>query len=236
MFKMFSRHNRGTRPAPGLSSQPSHPQAPSESHVPQLHITGPQISPDHDKTHRDQPGVPAGSFPSPAVAAQTLLSGDRNDPMKSTSFMGRISSEISGIFGRNRSKPGTPKQSRPTTPTPQPYANNAAPPPSPLTPTGNVDDPSGSSGMHATPDSGSKIRAQLEREGINVPSLSELTPSATSKSDRKKVVINAIRLVLENAADALKFVPIPNPDAIPNLLLKWLQVYDVSLSFHFCDR
>ncbi|KAF8338821.1 uncharacterized protein EI90DRAFT_2418533 [Cantharellus anzutake] len=221
---MFSRHNKGNRPAPGSSSQLSHPQAPSESHVPQFHITGPQISPDHDKTHCGQLGGP------------TVPSGDRNDPMKSASFMGRISSEISEIFGRNRSKPGTPKQSRPTTPTPQPYANNAAPPPSPLTPTGNIDDPSESSGMRATPDNGSKIRAQLEREGINVPSLSELTPSATSKSDRKKVVINAIRLVLENAADALKFVPIPNPDAIPNLLLKWLQVYDVSLSLHFCDR
>ncbi|KAF8338798.1 uncharacterized protein EI90DRAFT_2415721 [Cantharellus anzutake] len=80
--------------------------------------------------------------------------------------------------------------------------------------------------MRATPDNGLKIRAQLEREGINVPSLSERTPSANSKSDRKKVIMGAVIFVLENAADALKFVPIPNPDAIPNLLLKWLKVYD----------
>ncbi|KAF8336496.1 uncharacterized protein EI90DRAFT_181195 [Cantharellus anzutake] len=49
---------------------------------------------------------------------------------------------------------------------------------------------------------------------------------ATGPSDGKKTIIAATRLVLQTAASALKFVPIPNLDQIPNILLSWLQVYE----------
>ncbi|KAF8338245.1 uncharacterized protein EI90DRAFT_2566512 [Cantharellus anzutake] len=45
-------------------------------------------------------------------------------------------------------------------------------------------------------------------------------------SDRKKVIVGGITLVLQTAAEALKLAPVPGLDAIPNLLLTWLQVYE----------
>ncbi|KAF8338809.1 uncharacterized protein EI90DRAFT_2417217 [Cantharellus anzutake] len=219
---MFSRRNKGNRPARGSSSHPPHPQAHSESHVPQVRVTDAQISPDHDNYRRDQLGVPAGSYPEPEVAAQS----DRKKP---ASLMRRIREKLSPV----RNKPSTPEShgpSRPTTPFLQPSGDDAVPPPSPRTPTAYVDDPRESSGTHATPDNRPNIYAQLEREDVIVPFVSDPTtvPSANSGSDRKKVIIGATRLVLQNAADALKFVPIANLDAIPNLLLTWLQVYEVN--------
>ncbi|KAF8338803.1 uncharacterized protein EI90DRAFT_2416890 [Cantharellus anzutake] len=63
-FKMFSRRNKGNRPARGSSSYPLHPQA---IRVPcsagPCHRC-PNIA-DHDNYRRDQLGVPAGSYPEP---------------------------------------------------------------------------------------------------------------------------------------------------------------------------
>ncbi|KAF8338854.1 uncharacterized protein EI90DRAFT_2423106 [Cantharellus anzutake] len=223
---MFSRRNKGIRPARGPSPQPPHPQAHSESHVPQVRVTDAQISPDHDNYRRDQLGVPAGSYPEPEVAAQIVPSGDRSD-RKKPAFLMRILQKLNPV----RSKPSTAEPlgpSRPTTPFLQPSGDDAVPPPSPRTPTAHVNNPRESSGTHATPDNRLNIYAQLEREDVIIPFVSEPTtmPSANSGSDRKKVIIGATRLVLQNAADALKFAPIANLDAIPNLLLTWLQVYE----------
>ncbi|KAF8338232.1 uncharacterized protein EI90DRAFT_2563126 [Cantharellus anzutake] len=227
--KIIRPRNKGKRPAPGSSSQASDPLTPSESPVPHVHVTGPKVSSDHDSTHRNQFRVPAGPYLEPAVAAQPVPSGGRRaDPTEPSSSTGRRSRKIWRKFSPNRSKPSTSDlvgQSRPSTSSLQPSADNRVLPPSPLAPADNIDDLLEASGTHATP---SSHHAQLDSEGINVSGLSELTitPSASSKSDRKKVIIGGITLVLQTAAEALKLAPVPGLDAIPNLLLTWLQVYE----------
>ncbi|KAF8338277.1 uncharacterized protein EI90DRAFT_2568458 [Cantharellus anzutake] len=231
-FKIIRPRNKGNRPAPGSSSQASHSLTPSGTPVPQVHVTGPNISSNHNNTRRDQFSVPERpSYPEPAVAAQPVPSGARrSDPKEPASSTGRRSRETSGKFALNRSKPSTPdlvEQSRPSTPFLRPFTDDTVLPPSPPAPTGNIDGLLEVSGMHAMP---SSHHAQLDCEGINVSGLSELAnaPSASLESDRKKLIIGAMTLVLQIAAEALRLAPVPGLDAIPNLLLTWLQVYEVS--------
>ncbi|KAF8338221.1 uncharacterized protein EI90DRAFT_2561537 [Cantharellus anzutake] len=224
--KIIRPRNKGKRPAPGSSLQASHPLTPSESPVPQVHVTSPNVSSDHDNTHRDQ--FRGSARPSYLEPALTASDSRRSDPKEPSSSTGRGSRKIGRKFSPNPSKPSTPDlvgQSRPSTPFLQPSADNRVLPPSPLAPTDNIDDLLEASGTHATP---SSHHAQLDSEGINVSGLSELTitPSASLKSDRKKVIIGALTLVLQTAVDALKLAPVPGLDAIPNLLLTWLQVYE----------
>ncbi|KAF8336479.1 uncharacterized protein EI90DRAFT_178979 [Cantharellus anzutake] len=63
---------------------------------------------------------------------------------------------------------------------------------------------------------------------LDIPSSMDQTSSSSAvpAGDRKKTIIAATRLVLQTAASALKFVPIPNLDQIPSILLTWLQVYE----------
>ncbi|KAF8338242.1 uncharacterized protein EI90DRAFT_2566434 [Cantharellus anzutake] len=165
-LKIIRPRNKGKRLAPGSSSQTSRPLTPSESPVP--HVTGPEISSDHDNTHRDQFRVPAGpSCLEPAVAAQTVQAsgGHRSDPREPASSTGRRSRKIGRKFTPNRSKPSTPdlvEQSRPSTPSLRPSADDTVLPSSPLTPTGNIDDLLEASGMHATPRSHPNVHAQLD--------------------------------------------------------------------------
>ncbi|KAF8330690.1 uncharacterized protein EI90DRAFT_1087982 [Cantharellus anzutake] len=58
------------------------------------------------------------------------------------------------------------------------------------------------------------------------PSAPDLPSPTVPAGDGKKTIIAATRLVLQTAASALKFVPIPNLDQIPSILLTWLQVYE----------
>ena len=44
----------------------------------------------------------------------------------------------------------------------------------------------------------------------------------------KKTIISATKLFLQSAAVALKVAPIPNLDQIPNTLLTWIQICEVS--------
>ncbi|KAF8338210.1 uncharacterized protein EI90DRAFT_2561350 [Cantharellus anzutake] len=231
--KIIRPRNKGKRPTPGSSLQASHPLTPSESPVSQVHVTSPNVSSDHDNTHRYQfRGSTGPSYLEPAVAAQPVPSGGRRaDPTEPASSTGRRLWKIWGKFALNRSKPSTPdpvEQSRTSAPPHQPSADDRVLPPSPLTPTGNIDDLLEASGSHATSGDHLNVHAQLDCEGINISGLSEPTiaPSAGLKSDRKNVIVGGITLVLQTAAVALKLAPVPGLDAIPNLLLTWLQVYE----------
>ncbi|KAF8338923.1 uncharacterized protein EI90DRAFT_2430183 [Cantharellus anzutake] len=231
-FKIIPQRNKGNHSAPDSSLQPPLP-GPSTSYesprVPQINITDAQIPRDHDNTHSDRHGLPTESYLEPTVTVQAVLSIDR-DSKKSESFMRRLVGSARRKLSPHRSRPSAPnlvEQSRPDTPL-QLSANDAVLPSFPLARGGNIDNSHETSGSYATHDNGLSVHAQLEREGINVPPLSEhaITPSTSSGSDRQDVIIGVIRLILQNATSALKFAPIPNLDAIPNLLLKWLDVYE----------
>ncbi|KAF8330721.1 uncharacterized protein EI90DRAFT_1089992 [Cantharellus anzutake] len=58
------------------------------------------------------------------------------------------------------------------------------------------------------------------------PSAPDLPSPTVPAGEGKKTIIAATRLVLQTAASALKFAPIPNLDQIPRILLTWLQVYE----------
>ncbi|KAF8338205.1 uncharacterized protein EI90DRAFT_2561110 [Cantharellus anzutake] len=119
--KIIRPRNKGKRPTPGSSLQASHPLTPSESPVSQVHVTSPNVSSDHDNTHRYQfRGSTGPSYLEPAVAAQPVPSGGRRaDPTEPASSTGRRLWKIWGKFALNRSKPSTPdlgEQSRPSAP------------------------------------------------------------------------------------------------------------------------
>ncbi|KAF8338927.1 uncharacterized protein EI90DRAFT_2430531 [Cantharellus anzutake] len=224
-FKSFSK---GSRSAPGSSSQPPLPSTSSESpRVPPINL---QVPRDHDNTHSDRHGLPTEFYPGLIVASQAMPSMNRNSK-KSESLMRRVFGRARRKLSPNRSRPGTPnlvEQSRPDTPL-QLSANDAVLPSFPPARGEKIDNLHETSGSYATHDNGLSVHAQLEREGINVPPLSEhaIARSASSGSDRQDVIIGAIRLILQNATSALKFAPIPNLDAIPDLLLKWLDLYEI---------
>ena len=69
-------------------------------------------------------------------------------------------------------------------------------------------------------------------DSLDVAPLSAPVPSVspTSDNDRKKTIISGTKLLLQTAATALQFAPIPNLDQIPNTLLTWIQIYEVSAS------
>ncbi|KAF8316990.1 uncharacterized protein EI90DRAFT_3002750 [Cantharellus anzutake] len=216
-FKIFPQRNKGNHSAPSSSLHQPLPSSSSESpRVPQINITDPPIPRDHDNTHSDRHGT----------TGQAVPSIDRD----SESLMGRVFERARRKLSPNRSRPSTPnlvEPSRPARPL-QLSANDAILPSFPLARGENIDNSHETSPSYATHDNGLSVHAQLEREDTSVPPLSEhtVTPSASSGSDRKNVIIGATRLVLQNAASALKFAPFPNLDAIPNLLLKWLDVYE----------
>ncbi|SRR5258708_752595 len=97
--------------------------------------------------------------------------------------------------------------------------------------------------------SGTSTQPRLKTENLlstNNPSSQTPTPSPSSPDGGgKKTVISAIKLLLRTAVHALKSVPIPNLDQIPNTLLEWIQIYEVCeslpvaigndllLTFHF---
>ncbi|KAF8338884.1 uncharacterized protein EI90DRAFT_2426325 [Cantharellus anzutake] len=228
-FKILSQRSKGSDSASGSSSQPPLSSTSSESsHVPQINITGPQVPRDHDNTHSDRHGLPTESYPELTVAGQAMPSMNR-DSKKSESLMGRVFGRVRRKLSPNRSRPSTPnlvEPSRPATPL-QPSGNDAVLPSFPFARGEKIDNLRETSGSYATHDNGLSVHAQLEHKGINVPSSEPtITRSASSGSDRKVVIIGATRLILQNAASALKFAPIPNLDAIPDLLLKWLDVYE----------
>ncbi|KAF8328873.1 uncharacterized protein EI90DRAFT_3017482 [Cantharellus anzutake] len=214
-FKIFPQRNKRNHLIPGPSSQPLHPSTSSESRVPRINITS-----------YDPHGLPTESYTEPTTTNQVAPSND-SDPKKSESFVDRMFKKIHRKLSLNRSGSSTSNLVEPSLHS-QPSNDETALPPAPLILEGNINNSRERSETYSTRDNGLSVLAQLERGGINVPPLLEPTimPSASSGSDRKKVVIGAMRLVLQNAALTLKFAPVPNLDAIPNLLLTWLQVYE----------
>ena len=95
--------------------------------------------------------------------------------------------------------------------------------------------------------SGTSTQPRLKTENLlstNTPSSQTPTPSPSGPDGGKKTVISTVKSLLQATAGALKFVPIPNLDQIPNTLLAWIQIYevceslpvaigdDLSLTFH----
>ncbi|KAF8336417.1 uncharacterized protein EI90DRAFT_172661 [Cantharellus anzutake] len=124
----------------------------------------------------------------------------------------------------DQSKSSNPRQPEPSTPDP-PFPNLS---PSPVLPEA-IDIP------HMIPGEpiirgNTETHTPPERTGVSLdtPSLIDRTPSSSAvpAGDGKKTIIAATRLVLQTATSALKFVPIPNLDQIPSILLTWLQVYE----------
>ncbi|KAF8324967.1 uncharacterized protein EI90DRAFT_2202550 [Cantharellus anzutake] len=58
--------------------------------------------------------------------------------------------------------------------------------------------------------------------------IESLSPQAGSAAatDQKNTTLNAIKLLLQTSAAALKFAPIPQLDQIPNTLLAWINIYE----------
>ncbi|KAF8316981.1 uncharacterized protein EI90DRAFT_211800 [Cantharellus anzutake] len=213
--------------APGTSSSLSKSPLPLVplSSAPQAHTTSPQIPPHPDNIHHGQHEEPTGP-----LTAQNVPPGDRGGLNKWASFLKRVFGWIRRklSLGRSRLSAQDPTEpARPTTP-PQLPPGNAVPPESSVTSGGNIDNPREPPTTHTNRENGLSIDAQLELEGINVPRSSgpTVTSSDSPDSNRKEVTIGATRFILQNAASALKFAPIPNLDAIPDLLLKWLDVYE----------
>ncbi|KAF8333607.1 uncharacterized protein EI90DRAFT_586263 [Cantharellus anzutake] len=192
---------------PGTSC--SHPQpslfSSSPPHIPQIQITGSQISQESDITRHNQRRRLMGSYSQPRATAQTELCEDCGDSKKPRSFFSRAIGSIHRKLSPNRGKSSTP------VPPPEQDVNDQRA-------TLNTDHNTDSTSVHA----------QLRHKGINVPPLSELAAAPLSSSDtgRKKTIIGATRLILQSAVSALRFSPVPNLDAIPNLLLTWLQLYE----------
>ncbi|KAF8331431.1 uncharacterized protein EI90DRAFT_1021098 [Cantharellus anzutake] len=62
---------------------------------------------------------------------------------------------------------------------------------------------------------------------LGVGSSSSAAAATGSHGDQKKTIIDAIKLLLQTSATALKLAPIPNLYQIPNTLLAWINTYEV---------
>ncbi|KAF8327546.1 uncharacterized protein EI90DRAFT_1765228 [Cantharellus anzutake] len=132
------------------------------------------------------------------------------------------------------------------TPTPNPVDQSSSPhpgQPAPIQPSPNDPRPSPSlpsdgdmDVLHTAPseptihDNPASLDAQAGHAGSSSDIPSVVQQSSTSSppaGGRKQTVVGTTRVVLQTAASALKFSPIPNLYQIPNMLLAWLQVYEV---------
>ena len=216
--RTFSRRLRVKSPGSGLSSidpQLPHASAPSLQ-VPQANVTASETAQEGND-------------------ASIILSGSSHDSRPSPSFRHRL---LKGI----RRRPN-PKRSHKSTMSPpgQPMSTTllqSSPHNPPLSPPSldsgeGIDHPRSTLNTDTLHDTGT--RGQPEPADVNspnsasssVPALSVLSSSGT---DRKKTIIGATKLLLQTAAVALKFSPIANLDQIPNTLLTWIGIYEVSAS------
>ncbi|KAF8327543.1 uncharacterized protein EI90DRAFT_1765027 [Cantharellus anzutake] len=97
----------------------------------------------------------------------------------------------------------------------------------PKLPWRNADRPGTSNHRQSAPlqpsPTGLPVSPPRSKRNTNTPSERTIHDNA---GDRRKTIIKATKIVLQTAASALKFSPIPNLDQIPNMLLAWLQIYE----------
>ncbi|KAF8330698.1 uncharacterized protein EI90DRAFT_1088934 [Cantharellus anzutake] len=216
MFDRFKFSNRGHSPAP-----PGGPSQPSTS-VPSLQIT---TSPtESDATTSTDCGGSDRSRLKPLTASGGSSRGRKRWFVRHTLaklLSGSPSPDPNHI---DQSKPSDHRQSSPSTPDPPPSNRSS----SPVLPSGAIDIPHMMPHEHIIH---GNIETPPKRTGVDLdtPFSIDRTPSSSAvpAGDGKKTIIAATKLILQTAASALKFVPIPNLDQIPSILLAWLQVYEV---------
>ncbi|KAF8334940.1 uncharacterized protein EI90DRAFT_378080 [Cantharellus anzutake] len=220
--RFLSQFTRSQRPSEPLDDQPRTSISPASSIRITVSATASDVS-----AHRDHHGDSAGSHPgilattAPILSPSTGASGD-DVTKQSTSFRDRI-------FGRLKKSP-SPDPNRlnqstnvdldhPMLTTPaQTSTNDPWPSLSPL-PT------------EATTDS-SRVIPSAEGEASDARSSVPAAPSGPaaprrSDGDPKKMIIGSTKALLRTAATALRLLPIPNLDQIPNALLTGIQIYEV---------
>ncbi|KAF8314621.1 uncharacterized protein EI90DRAFT_422600 [Cantharellus anzutake] len=174
---------------------------------------------ENDGTIRGDHDQPEGSHPGNLSSSSTL----KDDAAEQRT---RLRDRISELFRRSpspnrRNQSSTPQPNYPVTETspngPRPLLS---PLPTEVIPTALVGDDEASVGTQQEP---SDI-------GPLAPAASSVTAeSASRRSDgnRKDIIAGGTKAFLQTAATALKFVPIPNLDQIPNTLLTWIRIYEV---------
>ena len=216
IISFFSRRSKGKSPGPGLSSidaQPPHPSAPLLQ-VPQISVTASETA----QEPMDASIVPSGSSRDPRTSSfrNRLLQAIR-----------RLSSSPKCSNELTTSPPERPMSTTSLQPSP-----HNSPLSSPSLDSGErVDYPRSALNAHATHDTGAREKTKpADVDSPDAAPLSVPTPlvSSSSDNDRKKTIISSIKLLLQTAATALHFAPIPNLDQIPNTLLTWIQIYEVS--------
>ncbi|KAF8330740.1 uncharacterized protein EI90DRAFT_1091894 [Cantharellus anzutake] len=220
MFDRLKFSNRGHSPAPpGGSSRPS-------TSVPSLQITTPPIE-SVATTSTDRGGSDRSG-----LKPLTTTGGSSRGRKQRWSVRHTIAKLLSRSPGPDptdidQSKPSDHRQSSPSTPDPPPPNLS----PSPVLPEGAIDIPHMMPHEPIIHNNTETPHPPPGRTSVNsdAPSSTDRTPSSSAvpAGDGKKTIIAATKLVLQTAASALKFAPIPNVDQIPSILLKWLQVYEV---------
>ena len=218
-FSIFSRSPRAKSPASGLSSiDPQLPRTSTASlQVPQTNVTA-------SKTAQE------------GIDGSTIPSGSSHGSRPSPSFRDRLLRGIRRLSPNpKRSKKSTtspPEQPMATTPPQSSLHNPPLSPPS-LDSGEGIDHPRSTPNTDTIHDAGPG--GHPEPADVNLPNAAPLSvpaPSVLSSSnnDGKKTIISNTRLLLQTAATALQFAPIPNLHQIPNTLLTWIQIYEVSAS------
>ena len=205
----FSWRLKETSPGSGLSS--INPQLPRTS-----------------TTSLQVPQTSAIAFETAQEGIDGLIipSGSPHDATPSPSFRHRL------LKGIRRLSPNPKRSNKSTTPLQSP-PHNPLPSPPPLDSGESIDHPRSTLNTHTIHDAGARGQPRpADVNSRNAAPLSVPAPSVSSSSDndRKKTIITGTKLLLQTAAVALKFAPIANLDQIPNTLLTWIQICEVSAS------
>ena len=166
----------------------------------------------------------------------TIPLGSSHDSRPSPSFRNRLLKGIRRLSlnpeRSNKSNASSPEQPMSTTPLQSSPHNPLLSPPS-LDSGESIDHPRLTLNEHTIYDAGARGQPKpADVNSLNSAPLSVPAPSVSSGSDNdhKKTIIGATKLLLQAAAVALKFAPIANLDQIPNILLTWIQICEVSAS------
>ncbi|KAF8324187.1 uncharacterized protein EI90DRAFT_2365430 [Cantharellus anzutake] len=216
-----SRHQKGKLPA----YQPFSHALQSSGAAPEIQIDGPEATQNLDD-------FSIGSHPERSLPIVPTALSSRSLGRSATSPLHRITK----WFGK-RSSPNRRHKSPPSHPEPSVANIRLHPAPdtsrlSHLYPEQNVDgNRRSTSSIQTVVDTTSSLHSQPERMGLDsdVPSVSEataLSPAAPAGDRKKPVIIGTTKLLLQVGAFALKASLIPLLGEIPNLLLKFLQVYE----------
>ncbi|KAF8324184.1 uncharacterized protein EI90DRAFT_3076173 [Cantharellus anzutake] len=221
-----SRRQKGKFPAYQLFSR-----APQSSHalgpVPEIQIDGPSGTQSLGDIRSSGHDGSIGSHPErslaivPTAASSRSLGGSETSPLRRTiKWFGKWSSS---------------NRRRPTLSHPGLSVANTRLHPAPdtswlshLCPEQNVGNPPSTPSIPTTIDTIPSLHSQLESIGSDPEVLGPTGPPPALAGDRKKpIIIGTTKLLLQAATFALKASPIPLLGEIPNLLLSFLQVYEV---------